>query len=335
MAAVVATALPLQADSISAVQTFTSEMGSWNVITSGAFSTNNHVHGTVGAGGSAKLYGNAEINSHGKTNAEALRVYGNLSLNGSNNKVLAGGATVVKNATINSKLELKPGKPNPNQATILDKNNGSSLTFNGNGGKPELATLAKADDFFSSRDAKLQVANTQLLNASGALGATIIDSDTINFNALTSGVNVFNWNVSQLTNIAEVGFKFVTDSYIVINILGNSPSSVWDAKFNILGGSEFLASHVLWNIGVATVKLSGSELLGSILAPDSKITSHKQLNGAIYAATLDQYGQEIHYTPPTKVEKVPENSSWVVTLLAGMSVVLVVLARRHLPQAAR
>ncbi|MBK9991098.1 MAG: choice-of-anchor A family protein [Verrucomicrobia bacterium] len=313
------------ANSASALQDFTVQMGSRNVITSGAFTTDSHVHGTVAVGGTAMLKGNAEINSHGNGSAEALRVYGDLKLVGET-KVLSGGATVVKNSKTNSKLTLNPGKPNPNQATIV---NGGTLMFNGNGGTPALSSLASADDFFTSRDSAMQAANTELLN-SGTYAPTKIDSDTIYFNALTSGVSVFNWNINQLTSIAEVGFNFSADSFIVVNIIGNTPNSTWNASFNTLGGSDYLAQHLLWNIGVATVNFTGSEILGSILAPDSKINSHKQLNGAIYAESLNQHGQEIHYTHPNTppVKDVPEEPSLLVLALACMAMGAAVWVKR-------
>lgn len=330
-AALFASAVAVRADSTTAVQTFASQMQGWNVITTGAFSTDSHVHGKVAVGGAATLSGNAEINSHGTTNAEALRVYGNLNLVGTNNKVMAGGATVVKNGTTNTAITLKPGQPNPNQALITS--NTGSLTFNGNGGTPTLSSLAAADSFFTSRDSLLQAANTELLSAAGALAPTSFDSDTIYFNAATAGVSVFNWNIDQLTNIAEVGFNFAANSFIVVNIIGNSVSSTWNANFNILGGSDFLASHLLWNIGVTTVNFNGSEILGSILAPDSTINSYKQLNGSIYAGSLNQHGQEIHYTPPSV--NVPEEPSSLVLAFAALAIGAAVWFRRSLGVAAR
>ena len=324
-AALLVSAGSARADATSEVQDFKSLMGSSNVITTGAFSTDSHVHGTVAVGGNATLSGNAEINSHGNSNAEALRVYGNLNLVGGT-KVLSGGATVVKNGTTNSQLTLKPGQPNPNQATIVNNANGGTLTFNGNGGTPALNSISAADSFFTSRDSVLQAVNTELLSAPGALGATSMDSDTIYFNAATSGVSVFNWNIDQLTNIAEVGFNFGADSFIVVNVVGNAVNSAWNASFNILGGNDFLTSHLLWNIGVSTVNLYGSELLGSILAPDSTINSYKQLNGAIYAGSLSQHGQEIHYTPPSV--NVPEEPSMLVVAFAAMAVGVAAWAKR-------
>lgn len=318
-----------RADATSDVQTFASQMGSWNVVTSGAFSTDNHVHGGVAVGGNASLSGNAEINSHGSGNAEALRVYGNLNLSGSNNKVLAGGATVVKNGAVNTGLVLKPGQPNPNQSIITSAT--GSLFFNGNGGNgvaPALNSLAAADSFFSSRDSQMQAANASLLSASGALAPTSFDADTIYFNAANAGVSVFNWNIDTLTNINEVGFNLGADAFVVINIVGSSFNSTWNAGFNFLGGNDSLATRLLWNIGVATVNLTGSELFGSILAPDSTINSGKQLTGSLYAASLHQRGQQIHQGIPYPPQRVPESSS--VLVLVGFAFGVVVLARRFL-----
>lgn len=324
--AVFVSAVAARANSTSAVQNFSAQMGSRNVITSGAFSTDSHVHGAVAIGGNATLSGNAEINSQGNSTAEGLRVYGKLNLSGQT-KVLSGGATIVKNATTNTGLTLKPGQPNPNQA-LITSSNGGSLMFNGNGGTPVLSSRASADNFFTSRDSVMQAANTELLSAVGALGATKIDSDTIYFNATTSGVSVFNWNIDQLTSIAEVGFNFTPDSFIVVNIIGNTSASTWNATFNMLGGSDYLAQHLLWNIGVSTVNFTGSELLGSILAPDSTINSYKQLNGSIYSGALCQHGQEIHYTPPSVNIPVSEEPSILVLSLAVMAMGAAVWGKR-------
>lgn len=320
-------AVTVRADSISAVQTFSSQMGSWNVITSGSFNTDNHVHGGVAVGGNALFSGNAEINSHGKTNAESLRVYGDLKLTGTNNKVMAGGATVVKNGTVNADLTLKPGQPNPNQARITSAT--GSLTFNGNGGTPTLSTLIAADSFFSSRDGLLQSANTDLLNATGALNG-VTSGNKLTFKTETAGVSVFNWNIDKPGKIGEVEFKLATDSFAVINIIGNSFSSTWNAGFNFLGGSDFLASNILWNIGVETVNFKGSELFGSILAPDSTINSSKQLTGSLYAASLKQRGQQIHQGIPNPPHNVPESASTLVLAMAGVVIGLAVWARRFL-----
>ena len=307
-------------------------MGSWNVITSNAFSTDSHVHGTVAVGGSATLSGNAEINSHGTSNAEALRVYGALNLVGTNSKVLSGGATIVKNASTNANLALHSGQPNPNQGLIKNNATNATLTFNGNGGTPALSSLSTGDNFFVSRDSVMQAANTELLTA-GTLAPTNNNYGRLTFNATTAGVSVFNWNIDQITNINEVGFSFATDSFIVVNILGNTPNSTWNAGFNVLGGSNDLAAHLLWNIGVSTVNLTGSEILGSILAPDSTINSYKQLNGSIYAGSLNQHGQEIHYTPPSV--NVPEEPSILVLAFAAMAIGAAVWVRCSSRQTAK
>jgi len=320
-----------RADSTSAVQTFSSQMGSWNVITTGAFSTDSHVHGKVAVGGAATLSGNAEINSHGTTNAEALRVYGNLNLYGMNNKVLSGSATVVKNSTVNTQLTVVTGPTGSNQTPIVDTVHGGTLVLNGNGGTPTVSTLAAADNFFISRDNLLQTANTDLLNASGALSGTL-SGNRLSFNTATAGVSVFNWNIDQLTNIGEVGFNLGANSFAVVNIIGNTFNTTWNAGFNFLAGSDFLASHILWNIGIANVNLNGSEILGSILAPDTNIVSYKQLNGSIYAGSLNQHGQEIHYTR-TSVN-VPEESSMLVTAFAAVAIGLAAWARRFLGRSA-
>jgi len=328
-AALFVSAGSLQANSASSVQDFATQMGSWNVITSGAFSTDSHVHGTVAVGGSAKLSGNANINSQGSGTAEALRVYGNLNLIG-NTTVLSGGATIVKNRSTNTSISLLQGQPNPNQSTILDSKNKGSLIFNGNGSNgvtPSLKSISTADSFFTSRDSVMQVANTQLLGA-GTFAPTVSNGNTLSFSSTTAGVSVFNWNIDQLTSINQVGFNFATDSFIVVNIIGNTSSSIWNASFNVLNGSDYLTQHLLWNIGVSKVNLTGDQLLGSILAPDSAITSYKQLNGSIYAGSLDQHGQEIHYTTPSTVKNVPEEASTLVLALAGMALGAAVWVRR-------
>jgi choice-of-anchor A domain-containing protein len=273
------------------------------------------------------LSGTAEINSHGNSSGEALRVYGNLNLNG-NTSVLSGGATIVKNGSVNTHVTLLPGQPNPNQSTIV---NGGRLLFNGNGSNgsaPTLKSISTADNFFTSRDSVMQAANTQLL-AAGKLAPSVSNGNTLSFTATNAGVSVFNWDIDQLTSISQVGFNFATDSFIVVNIIGDTSSSVWNASFNILAGSDYLTQHLLWNIGVATVNLTGDQLLGSILAPDSAITSYKQLNGSIYAGSLDQHGQEIHYTPPsTPMSNVPEEPSALVLAFAAMALGVAVLTRR-------
>jgi choice-of-anchor A domain-containing protein len=316
----------VHANSASSVQDFATQMGSWNVITSGAFSTDSHVHGTVAVGGSATLSGNADINSHGSGNAEALRVYGNLNLIG-NTTVLSGGATVVKNRSTNTNISLLQGQPNANQSTIVDNRSGGRLLFAGNGGSgaPTLKSISKADNFFTSRDPVMQAANTQLLSA-GTFAPTIVSSNTLSFNATAAGVSVFNWDIDQLTSISHVGFNFGTDSFIVVNIIGDTARSTWNASFNVLGGSDYLTQHLLWNIGVSTVNFTGDQLLGSILAPDSRINSHKQLNGEIYAGSLNQDDQEIHYTPLAVT--VPEEPSTLVLAFAAIAMGAALWARR-------
>jgi choice-of-anchor A domain-containing protein len=81
----------IHANAATSVQDFTTQMSSWNVITTGNFSTTSHVHGTVAVGSDATLSAKSEINSHDtNSNAEALRVYGNPNLGGTHNRVLNG-----------------------------------------------------------------------------------------------------------------------------------------------------------------------------------------------------------------------------------------------------
>jgi len=332
-AALLISAGSLQANPASSVQDFANQMGSWNVITNGAFSTDSHVHGTVAVGGSATLSGNAEINSHGNSNAEALRVYGNLNLIG-DTTVLSGGATIVKNRSINNKISLVQGtavnlpKIVDNTSVNGDKTPRGSLVFNSNGSNgvaPSLQSIPAADNFFTSRDSVMQAANTQLLKA-GSFAPSVSNGNTLSFDATTAGVSVFNWNIDQLTSINQVGFNFGTDSFIVVNIIGDTAASIWNASFNVLNGSDYLTQHLLWNIGVSTVNLTGDQLLGSILAPDSTINSYKQLNGEIYAGSLNQHGQEIHYTQPAV--NVPEEPSTLVLAFAAMAMGAAVWIRR-------
>lgn len=303
----VVTTGPVHASAYSALDTFTTQMGGRNVITSGDFSTNNHVHGTVAVGDDVSLSGNAEINSHNHGTV-GLRVNGDVNLSGGNNRIMAGGATIVQNASTNAGLAVQVG-----QIT----GSSGSLGLQGNGGTPKtVTTLASPDSSFIALDAAMQSANSELLGL-GTGGGTL-NGSRLTFTSTTTGVSVFTWDVGVSPNINEVGFNFAADSFIVVNII-NSAQSVWNAGFNIVAGSDFLASHVLWNIGVDLVTFTGDQLLGSILAPDSTINSYKQLNGSIYAGSMNQYDREIHFTTPKPPSRVPDAPSSMIALIAATS----------------
>jgi len=303
----IATALSpiLHASAYSALDAFCSQMAGWNVITGGNFSTDNHVHGTLAVGGNATLIGgNAEINSHNHGN-EGLRVNGGLTLSGSS-KVLAGGATIVKNATTNTDLTLAPGKITSGTG-ILD--------FNGNGGTPKtITTLGTQDASFAARDAIMQSANAELLGVAGQQGS--VSGGKLTFASATSGISVFTWDVGLISGINEVDFQLAGDSFIVVNVI-NTLGNTWNAGFNFLGGAPTKASQILWNVGVSSVAFSGSELFGAILAPDSIVNSAKQLVGSIYAGELHQRGQQIHYESVEPPSRVPEASSFLTLVLAA------------------
>ncbi|MDX2187940.1 MAG: choice-of-anchor A family protein [Opitutaceae bacterium] len=309
----------------SALFTYSQLMGNWNAIVHDDLLFNgSHSQSGLAVGDTATFTNASDINQNNVFGSPyALRIYGQLTLSGSETKSLNGGATVVRNNSVN--VGLKDFALNGGAQRVLtfgsNANSLPRITFNGNNGAPPPASfLASTDDFFTSRHTSFSSVSQTFDLITGMV--PVKNGNRLTFTAPANGnVSVFDWNVGTTGAISEVQLNVPANSFLVVNVF--NAGNAWAPSFNFLGANPTMASRVLWNILDGTNLTTNRHWYGSILAPDSSLVMGENLDGQIFAEDLTFNSRELHFV---KVSAIPEPSAFA--LLAGVGVLGVVGAKR-------
>ncbi len=199
---------------------------------------------------------------------------------------------------------------------------GARVNFNGGGGY-----VAAPGDGIADFESPLDALSTSLsqLAATGTLPASG-NNEVINAIAGAGGIAVFDLTAAQLAAIPSFSVNLNGASTVVFNVDGSSASF----NANDESGSNG-AGHIIWNYYDATGTVAiNTQLGGTLLAPDARVTNNNQIDGALVAEQWSGNG-ELHDVPfagalPGDPTSVPEPGS--VTLLAAAVTALSLLRRR-------
>jgi choice-of-anchor A domain-containing protein len=312
-----------------AAANFATEMGTENIITTNNLTLNSDVDSGVASGGTVSIGSNTSIDSMGayKDDAYSFKDYGQLSLTGSNGKVLGGGGEVVKNTGTNSGLNDFSVNNGGMQVLTFGSSSSSTpnLTFNGNGGKPTVSFLSSPDTYFSSRLTALTNDSSIFKNAS-ATNLTA-SSNTLTVNGTPRAVTVFNLDVGTAGSFNQISLNVAAGSEAIVNVFGAgttwSPGSV-----NFIGSSQNSASQVIWNFEGGLNFTTSAQWDGSLLDVGGTVTDGgNDIYGQIFAGSfVDNTNNEIHdkFFVPVPI---PEPVDYAA--LAGMAVLVAAAIRRQ------
>jgi len=295
---VVATTVPAFADPS---YTAYDLLDSFNVITSGNFTTSSETEGNVliggnltnGSGGVANKGGTAFISVNLSSYFSQVSIYGDA----------AGSWTT----TAGNNVQI----------------GGSNTASFANAGP----VTANASFAISSTEVQ-QVLSNLSTSLAGQSGTSISPtSGQLTFTgAKTGGTDYFTISLAQLQTASSVGFDIGTDS-VVINVTGTGS---FTQDFNFIGSPMDIADNVIWNFEGAT-SLAITTYYGTILALNASVTNTSYIDGTLASASFDGSG-EVHsfsykgnqppVTPPVippvvpPVTPVPEPASAAVFLAA-------------------
>ena len=271
-------------------------LNSFNVITSGDFTTSAETEGAVlvggnlgpGTGGLDNKAGSAALSSNLSPYFGRVSVYGNAS----------GAWTVTAGDNV-----------------MIGGSNTASFA--------NAATVTPSSSFTISSSEVQQVLSNLSTTLAGQGGTAIAPSSgQLTFvGAKTGGTDYFTISLAQLQSANSVGFDIGSDS-VVINVTG---AGSFTQAFNFIGSPASNADNVIWNFEDAT-SLSISAYYGTILALDASVTNTSAIDGTVASASFNGNGELHSYpytgnqppvTPPTPpVVPVPEPGTAGVFLAA-------------------
>jgi choice-of-anchor A domain-containing protein len=148
----------------------------------------------------------------------------------------------------------------------------------------------------------------------------------------TDGVAVFDLTASQLESIPSFNIALNGAKSVIINVSGTSI----DYNANDESGTNG-ANDIIWNFYAATSVNFGTQIGGSVIAPQANVTNNNQIDGALVAKSLTANG-ELHDwaylgASPLPTSAAPEPSEWAL-MLAGVGLAGLMLRRGRKTSAA-
>ncbi|MBB5986052.1 collagen-binding domain-containing protein [Sphingobium lignivorans] len=265
---------------------------------------------------------------------------GTLTLNGSKQTLVVGGNFSTTNMNVTTGDTISVGR---NVNASIAANNAPSVriggTYNGNANSGHPLIQASQGIDFNASDVAAHTGIFTTLGAdlaalSSSLASVSVPSNPSSYsiagNLLTltgvagdNGFSVISLTAAELNSIGQIKYDFagVGADPIVINVDG---SAAVNLNANFLGGAMTFAQQVVWNFLGEEVTFSGSQFVGSVLAPNAHLTlASNNIDGNVAVGSFTQYG-EVHnygfngsFPPPPAV---PEPATWAM-LLAGFGLV--------------
>ncbi len=178
---------------------------------------------------------------------------------------------------------------------------GAIVNFNG-GGKYISSPGYTISNFETPLNALSQALS--LLNSTSVLPTTG-NNEVIKAIPGSNGIAVFNVTAAQLAAIPSYSLDINGSSTVVFNVSGNT-------TFNANNESGMTgANSIIWNFYNATSVNFGTQLVGTVLAPEANVTNNNQIDGTLIADSWSGPG-ELHYyafTGKLPSDPVPEPAS--------------------------
>lgn len=250
-----------------------------------------------------------------------------------------GGAVVVKGdvsgMTVNSGQSAVYGNvagTNFNGAAYVS---GATAGVNFNGGRKTALTDTMTKSVGAATSTDFDTVLTGLSDSLFALKSTgssvSYSGNKATFTAVAdaNGVAVF-----DLTGIDDDLFKmgeFTFNLNGATTVIMNSDVTSANITANFLGGGAFKMSSVLWNFHDTTNLTIGSQFGGTVLATDAAFTNRADIEGSVFANSIDMYSQIHVQTFSGNVgllSAVPEPGH-IAMIMAGLAVIGVARTRRR------
>ncbi|HTU53511.1 MAG TPA: choice-of-anchor A family protein [Acetobacteraceae bacterium] len=188
---------------------------------------------------------------------------------------------------------------------------GAIIDFNG-GGTYIAAPGATIADF----ETPLDDLSTELsqLTATGTVPSPA-NNEVITAVPGSDGIAVINLTATQLEEIPSYKIDLNGASTLIINVSGSSIDFNANDESGITG-----ADNIIWNFYDATSVTLGTQIAGTVLAPDANVTNDNQIDGTLVAKSWTGQG-ELHEYPfdgTLPATSVPEPGS-LGLLAAGLA----------------
>jgi hypothetical protein len=313
----------MRAQALTDVGDFVSDLGTENAILTGDLTLNSsHTDSGVAAGTSATIENGSNVNQMSDYHDDpyAFRDDGSLTIVGGESQTLAGGATVVSNASVNNGLKYFPTNGGTQGALTYGSSSSSmpQIFFDGNGGSPTvtLPSSVSGDTYFSSRSTLLTAAASNLAGLSGQTAVTA-SGGSVTLNGSAGQVKVFNWDVATVGAVNAITLNATAGEVVVINVHDLPSGTTWTPSVNFNGSSQADSVRVLWNlVGGINLNTGSGMWDGSILGIGSTVTSMQGVNGQVFAKSLEMSnGSELHFDPLVAIPEPP-----YAALMAGLAV---------------
>jgi len=221
------------------------------------------------------------------------------------------GALTVYGSTSGNSININNGG-----SAYVHGSHGATINFNGGGGylgsvPNTLNDLVTAMNGFSTSLGGL-AANSTLPTAG--------NNEVIVAHPNTNGVAIFDVTTAQLAAIPSYSINLNGAKTVLFNVTGSSLDFTANEQFS---ASPFasVAGSVIWNFLDATNLTFGTQIAGSVLAPDAAVTNNNQIDGSLVANSWTGQG-EVHDNLFTGVSPlaVPEPETWAL-MLVGVGMV--------------
>jgi len=159
------------------------------------------------------------------------------------------------------------------------------------------------------------------------------NSEVISVTPASDGVAVLDITSGQLESIGSYAYSFNLNKSksLIINVDASATSYKVDFNGNYNNQGELSTGEdIIWNFYNATSVTLGTQIAGTILAPDANVTNNNAIDGTLVAASWTGSG-ELHNDlyaggSPFSPSAAPEPTIWVL-MLAGIGGLGLILRR--------
>ncbi|MBL3560671.1 collagen-binding domain-containing protein [Rhodovulum sulfidophilum] len=216
------------------------------------------------------------------------------------------------------------------ESTRQNINNKETPTFDGVRVESGLAGDAGFEALFPTDMVDTLNRASEDLSALAATGtATVSGGNTLNIDATSGGLNVYNFDISDFGGaIGQIDFSLGATDTLILNVSGSSILF----EDNLLGLQAADGQRIIWNFYEATAVDIDRMVYGTVLAGNAALTNSTAIEGNVFAASAVLRGQ-VHLQPfagelpPTDPAPVPLPAT-LPMLAAGLGLVGLMRRRR-------
>lgn len=289
---------------LSDLQTFATDTDAYNVIAFNSATLDNEVIGSVAVGsGGLTVTSTIQVGATSQTGSNPnLYVAGGLTLNGNTIHVenpkayLPGLSSQKKSWSWSSNTLTYTGSTSSEDGSVIVNGAGQSGNPITSGTTPanwsslqsgletvssDLATVGNNPTSYGAVAGSVSVNGQQLVLS----GGSAVPGDVVVFNLTADELSNDTYGGDSFTGIDldfSTGIDYVID---VTGLTGSSYSLL--SGVNFVGSSSSFASQTLWNLEASSSTSitigSGSDIYGSVLAPEASVTENGAINGQVLA----------------------------------------------------